>query len=158
MSPEKGRLSVSAFFLAQSSHCSLILVFHSGSLSNHRINRLHERCLRIVYNDNYSSLRRLTEYWLSVFQYIAGIYSSLWHGCLGSTRELFLVFLTLSWRRPLSYRGQSIGLGPSHWTGFYMVAASVIRGLMKYFFWIQSHIQLKESTSVCYRDYAYRVI
>ena len=109
MSPEKGGLLVSAFFLAQSSHCSLILVFHSGSLSNHKINRLREWCLHIVYNDNYSSLRRLAECWLSVFQYIAGIYSSLRHGCLGSMRELFLIFLTLSWRRPLSWRNQSIG-------------------------------------------------
>ena len=36
--------------------------------------------------------------------------------------------LTLSWRRPLSYRNQSIDL-PSKWTGFYMITASIMNGL-----------------------------
>ena len=36
-------------------------------------------------------------------------------------------FLTLSWRRPLSYKNQSIDLR----TGFYMKAAPVTKGLRK---------------------------
>ena len=61
MCPEKRRLIISVFFSAQFSHCSLILMFHNRSF-NHKIYRLHERCLPIVYNDNYSSLRRIAEY------------------------------------------------------------------------------------------------
>ena len=34
--------------------------------------------------------------------------------------------LTLSWRRPLSYRNQSIR---NHWTGFYMITGSVMKEL-----------------------------
>ena len=37
--------------------------------------------------------------------------------------------LTLSWRRPLSYRNQSIICGANQWTGFYMITASVMKGL-----------------------------
>ena len=44
--------------------------------------------------------------------------------------------LTLSWRRPLSYRHQSIDIetsplicGANQWTGFYMITASVMKRL-----------------------------
>ena len=52
---EKRRLVMNAFFSAQLRYCSLILMFRNRSLY-HKINRLHERCLRIVCNDNYLSL------------------------------------------------------------------------------------------------------
>ena len=41
------------------------------------------------------------------------------------------VSLTLSWRRPLSYRNQSIDLfcKSNHWTGFYMITAPVMKEL-----------------------------
>ena len=48
-----------------------------------------------------------------------------------------LIFiLTLSWRRPLSYRNQSIDLfrkicGENQWTCFYMITASVMKGLIQ---------------------------
>ena len=37
--------------------------------------------------------------------------------------------LTLSWRRPLSYRNQSIDLRANQWTGFYIITASVMKEL-----------------------------
>ena len=48
-----------------------------------------------------------------------------------------LIFiLTLSWRRSLSYRNQSIDLfrkicGENQWTCFYMITASVMKGLIQ---------------------------
>ena len=47
-----------------------------------------------------------------------------WFWCLDLTK-IKMLFLTLSWRRPLSYRNQSIG--------FYMITASVIKGWKTYF-------------------------
>ena len=38
--------------------------------------------------------------------------------------KFIMFFLTLSWRRPLSYRNQS-----NQWTGSYMITASVMKGL-----------------------------
>ena len=38
---------------------------------------------------------------------------------------LILLYLTLSWRRPLSYRNQSA----NQWTGFYMITGSVMKEL-----------------------------
>ena len=39
----------------------------------------------------------------------------------------FLISLTLSWRRPLSYRHGN------QWTGFYMITASVMKGLNMFY-------------------------
>ena len=41
----------------------------------------------------------------------------------------FKFLLTLSWRRPLSYRNQSIDLRSKLRTGFYMITASVMKEL-----------------------------
>ena len=38
--------------------------------------------------------------------------------------KFIMFFLTLSWQRPLSYRNQS-----NQWSGFYMITASVTKGL-----------------------------
>ena len=43
--------------------------------------------------------------------------------------DITIMTLTLSWRRPLSYRNQSNSA--NQWTGFYMITASVMKGLMK---------------------------
>ena len=43
-------------------------------------------------------------------------------------RSSWTKYLTLSWRRLLSYRNQSIDL-PSQWAGFYMITGSVMKGL-----------------------------
>ena len=49
-----------AFIEAQFSYCSIIWMFHSRTLNN-RINNLHERALRIVYNDHTSTFSELLE-------------------------------------------------------------------------------------------------
>ena len=41
---------MNSFFNSQFNYCPLVWMFHSRSIKN-RINRLHERVLRIVYND-----------------------------------------------------------------------------------------------------------
>ena len=57
---EKRRTIMNAFFNSQFSYCPLIWMFHSR-LINNKINRLHERCLRIVYSDNQSTFEELLE-------------------------------------------------------------------------------------------------
>ena len=51
---------MNAFFNSQFSYCPLIWMFHSR-LINNKINRLHERCPRIVYSDNQSSFEEFLE-------------------------------------------------------------------------------------------------
>ena len=46
----KRRILMNAFFKAQFNYCPIIWMFHSCCLNN-KINRLHERCLRMIYND-----------------------------------------------------------------------------------------------------------
>ena len=60
MNIKKKKVLMKAFFMAQFSYCGLILMFHSRKLNN-KINKLHERCLRIVYNDNTLSFQELLE-------------------------------------------------------------------------------------------------
>ena len=45
------RKLMNAFFTSQFSYCPLIWMCHSRS-NNRKINMLHERCLRITYNEN----------------------------------------------------------------------------------------------------------
>ena len=49
---------MNAFFKCQSNYCPVIWMFHSRTLNN-KINRLHERCLRIKYNDKLSNFEEL---------------------------------------------------------------------------------------------------
>ena len=56
----KRRLLLNAFFKAQFNYCPVVWMFHSRSLNN-KINRLHERCLRIIYNDKHSNFDVLLE-------------------------------------------------------------------------------------------------
>ena len=42
------RILMNAFFNAQFNYCPTIWMFHSRSLNN-KINRLHKRCLRMIY-------------------------------------------------------------------------------------------------------------
>ena len=60
MNIEKRRTIMNAFFNSQFSYCPLIWMFH-GRLINNKINRLHERCLRIVYSDNQSNFEEFLE-------------------------------------------------------------------------------------------------
>ena len=56
----KGKLQIlmKSFIEAQFNYCPLIWMFHSRSLNN-KINKLHERALRIVYKDYNSSFENL---------------------------------------------------------------------------------------------------
>ena len=56
----KKRILMNAFFTSQFSYCPLVWMCHSRT-NNSKINRLHERCLRIVYNDKQSSFNELLE-------------------------------------------------------------------------------------------------
>ena len=46
----KKRILVSAFFTSQFSYCPLVWMCRSRT-NNNKINRLRERCLRIIYHD-----------------------------------------------------------------------------------------------------------
>ena len=54
----KMRLIMNAFFLHQFNYCPLTWMFHNKSL-NHKINRLHETCLCVIYNDGHPSYDEL---------------------------------------------------------------------------------------------------
>ena len=56
----KRRILMNAFFDSQFNYCPLIWMFHSRNLNN-KINRLNERCLRVIYNDKTSSFEQLLE-------------------------------------------------------------------------------------------------
>ena len=60
MSQEKRIVLVRTFFESQFNYCPLIWMFCSRNL-NHKINRLHERALRIAYKDYESSFYELLE-------------------------------------------------------------------------------------------------
>ena len=49
---------MNAFFQSQFNYCPLTWLFQNWSL-NHKINRLHERYLRGIYNDGHSSYDEL---------------------------------------------------------------------------------------------------
>ena len=57
---KKKRVLMKAFFMAQSNYYPLTWMFYNRKLNN-KINKLHERCLRIVYSDNTSSFEELLE-------------------------------------------------------------------------------------------------
>ena len=52
------RLRMKAFIESQFSYCPLIWMFHNSQLNN-KINRLHERALRLVYNNSTLSFDEL---------------------------------------------------------------------------------------------------
>ena len=54
----KRRILMNAFSNAQFKYCPSIWMFHSRSL-NSKNNRLHERCLRMIYNDKQSNFEDL---------------------------------------------------------------------------------------------------
>ena len=60
MSLDKRKMLLRAFIESQFSYCPLIWMFHSRTLNN-KINRLHEKALRIVYEDYKSKFDELLE-------------------------------------------------------------------------------------------------
>ena len=60
MTSEKLRIIMKSFIESQFGYCPLIWMFHSRKLNN-RINKLHERALRLVYKDPYASFQELLD-------------------------------------------------------------------------------------------------
>ena len=60
LSTEKKRVLYKSFVESQFKYCPLIWMFHSRSC-NTKINRLHERALRLVYNDFQSTFKELLD-------------------------------------------------------------------------------------------------
>ena len=56
----KRRMLTNAFFISQFNYCPAIWMCHSRALNN-KINRLHERCLHIIYSDKISTFKELLE-------------------------------------------------------------------------------------------------
>ena len=60
MDPLKRRLLVNAFFTSQFNYCPLTWMFHSRKWNN-KINRLHERFIRLIYSDRIFSYEELLD-------------------------------------------------------------------------------------------------
>ena len=60
MTIDKRKILLNSFVTAQFNYCPLIWMCHSRTLNN-KINRIHERALRIVYNDYKSNFKELLE-------------------------------------------------------------------------------------------------
>ena len=60
MDLSKRKYLMNAFFNLQLSYCPLVRICHSHALNN-KINRLHERCLRLIYNDRQQTCEELLE-------------------------------------------------------------------------------------------------
>ena len=58
MSFNKHRTLMKAFIESQFNYCPLIWMFHSRTINN-KINRIHERALRLFYSDDISSFNEL---------------------------------------------------------------------------------------------------
>ena len=56
----KQKLLMTSIFKSQFNYCPLVWMYHNRTINN-KINRLHKRCLRIVYNDNKSSFQELLD-------------------------------------------------------------------------------------------------
>ena len=57
---EQRRIIMYSFILSQFGYCLLVWMFHSRTLNN-RINKIHERALRLVYRDDKASFAELLE-------------------------------------------------------------------------------------------------
>ena len=57
---KKKKLLINSFFISQFNYYQLIWMCHNRT-KNNKINRLHERCLRLLYNDKKSSFHDLLE-------------------------------------------------------------------------------------------------
>ena len=58
MTLNKRRILMKSFIISQFNHCPLIWMMHNRGLNN-KINHIHERALRIVYNDCSSTFEDL---------------------------------------------------------------------------------------------------
>ena len=51
MDLNKKRFLLNMFFVSQLNYCQLVCMCNNHT-KNNKINRVHERCLRVIYNDN----------------------------------------------------------------------------------------------------------
>ena len=58
MNLAKQKLLMNSFFTSQFNYCSLVWMCHNHTINN-KINRLHERCLRIIHSDNKSLMSEI---------------------------------------------------------------------------------------------------
>ena len=58
MAKDKLRIVMNSFIISQFGYCPLVWMFHSRGVNN-RINKIHERTLRLVYQDNKSTFEEL---------------------------------------------------------------------------------------------------
>ena len=63
---KKKKLLINSFFISQFNYCQLIWICHNRT-KNNKINRLHERCLCLLYSDKKSSFHNLLEKDSSVY-------------------------------------------------------------------------------------------
>ena len=81
---EQRRMIMKAFITSQFSYCPLVWMFHSRK-SNNRINRLHERSLRIVYNNYNSTFRVASHFYKKIQEQFQNISSTL--TCFSRTKK-----------------------------------------------------------------------
>ena len=79
----KRRILMNAFFKAQFNYFPIIWMFHSRCLNN-KINRLHERCLRMIYNEKISNFEELLNKDNSVSIHHNNIYALAIEMCKGA--------------------------------------------------------------------------
>ena len=72
MSTEKRRIIFKAFIILQFNYCPLVWMFHTKQLNN-CINSLHEKALRVTYQDRNSSFKELLNLHQSVSIYYRNI-------------------------------------------------------------------------------------
>ena len=60
MNLSKKNVLMNSFSKSQFSYCPLVWMCHSRTINN-KINHLHERCLRLIYNNKISSFKELLE-------------------------------------------------------------------------------------------------
>ena len=58
---DKRKIALNSSVTSQFNYCRLIWMCHRRTTLNNKINRVHERVLRIVYNDNRSNFKELLE-------------------------------------------------------------------------------------------------
>ena len=56
----KRRILLNVFFISQFSYCPLVRMFHSRG-KNNKINRIHERCFQMIYDDKKSTFYKMLE-------------------------------------------------------------------------------------------------
>ena len=96
LSFNKRRTLFKAFVESQFKYCPIVWMFHSRR-TNKKINRLHERALRIVYDDNVSTFDQLLAmdksfciHYQNIQRLLIEIYKALHDNSGNSLKELFV--------------------------------------------------------------------